>query len=335
MQPQNPPTGLTIWFWRGRRVGFLAGTLLKKVPLVGGSPVALSDRGGVLSASWGEDGSIFTSGINSLYRVPADGGTPQRLTLGVSALAGLYPQLLPCGKAVLFTASQWLTDEGTASVQVQSLETGRATTLVREGSSSRYVPSRGPTGYLVYLRRGTLYAAALNPAESRLRGPEVPVVEDVEAPFDVSPDGALYYRGRSATSSEVYPVLWLDHSGTRPLLTKPGTYFVPRLSPDGQRLALHETSDGRTNLLVYELERDRLVRMTTSRPVIGFPVWAPDGQHLVFSAQPSSANGSVVEWISADGGQERSLVETKGRAWPFSFAPDGARLSRIGGGQGL
>ncbi len=68
------------------------------------APDAPTARGG----SWAEDGTIvFTpTTANGVWRVPAAGGTPERLTtLAQGETTHRWPQALPGGRAVLYTVS--------------------------------------------------------------------------------------------------------------------------------------------------------------------------------------------------------------------------------------
>src|SRR5712671_463727 len=67
----------------GQWLGFFAGGKLKKIAVTGGAPVALADAPSARGGSWTEDGTIVftpTSGNIGLWRVPAVGGTAERLT---------------------------------------------------------------------------------------------------------------------------------------------------------------------------------------------------------------------------------------------------------------
>ena len=65
-----------------------------------------------------------------------------------------YPQVLPGGKAVLVAVVNTPASLETTNVDVISLDDGRRTTLVRGGTSPRYLPS----GHVVYARRAKLFA---------------------------------------------------------------------------------------------------------------------------------------------------------------------------------
>ena len=71
---------------------------------------------------------------------------------------------------------------------------------------------------------------------------------------------------------------WLDGTGRlQPLLPQPGDYNDPRLSPDGNRLALVSKDD----IFVYEWRRDVMRRLTFDGGHRS-PAWTPDGRYLIF-----------------------------------------------------
>jgi hypothetical protein len=95
-------------------MAFFADGKLKKISVEGGAAVTLcdapsEDRGG----SWAEDDTIVfaTTEKQVLSRVPSAGGNPVPLTTlenQAGERAHRWPQILPGGKAVLFTSiQQW------------------------------------------------------------------------------------------------------------------------------------------------------------------------------------------------------------------------------------
>jgi serine/threonine-protein kinase len=92
----------------GDWIGFFADGKLKKIAVEGGAAVTLCDASSARGASWGDDGNIIaaltTSGV--LSRVPSAGGTPVPVTtLNPGERTHRWPQVLPGGRAILFTAS--------------------------------------------------------------------------------------------------------------------------------------------------------------------------------------------------------------------------------------
>ena len=94
--------------------------------------------------------------------------------------------------------------------------------------------------------------------------------------------------------------------------------LTPRISRDGTRLAVQINGE----ISVFDIGRGTLTRITFNRAPDGYPVWAPDGRHIVYSGQDG------IWWTRADGSsQAERLLENKGNAVPCSFSPDGKRLA--------
>ena len=159
----------------GQWVGFWQGGALKKVAISGGAPVTLCAAGNPFGANWGADDTIvFGQGNEGLWQVPGTGGTKQHLITLDSGEYGHGPQILPGGKAVLFTVGRGgIWDD--AQIVVQDLETGERKVLINGGTDARYVP----TGHLVYAREGTLLSMPFDLARLEVTGGPVPIVEGV------------------------------------------------------------------------------------------------------------------------------------------------------------
>src|SRR4029450_9614614 len=96
---------------------------------------------------------------------------------------------------------------GDATIVVQPLPSGARKIVARGGYFGRYLPS----GHLIFVRKGTLFAAAFDLDTLETVGPAVPVVEGVvsnasggaagAAQLAVSNDGTLaYLAGPSVVS---------------------------------------------------------------------------------------------------------------------------------------
>jgi Tol biopolymer transport system component len=264
-------------------VAFFAQGKLKKISVEGGAAIDLCDIGTGVGGSWGEDGNIIAALTNfsgGLSRIPSAGGRPTPLTtLQSGELTQRWPQILPGGKAVLFTASTSGTGFDGANIEVMSLADHRTKTLVRGGMFGRYLPS----GHLVYVSNGTLFAVPFDLDTLLVRGTPSPVLNDVaysrangSAQFDFSRRGTLVYLSGGATGGGQFTAQWVDAAGkTQPLLTKADNYIYPRLSPDGTRLAL---SAG--DIWIYDWQRDTMTRLTFIGGA-GAAVWSPDGRYIV------------------------------------------------------
>src|SRR5260370_26203913 len=125
------------------------------------------------------------------------------------------------------------------------------------------------------------------------------------------------------------PPSWSDGTGKlAPILQDaPAKGEPPRLSPDGRRLALTVAGD----LLVYDLLRNAVTKLTFNAALNRRPIWTPDGKHIVFATDtPSPAGEYVIWWIRADGSsQPERLLAEKTPIQPWSISPDGRRLGFI------
>ncbi len=104
-------------------LGYVTPQTLKKVSVTGGSPITLCQLDRSRGASWGPDGTIvFAPSANTgLSVVPATGGESKQLTTldeAAGEVSHRWPQWLPGGKKILFTASTEATDFSGASLVV-------------------------------------------------------------------------------------------------------------------------------------------------------------------------------------------------------------------------
>ena len=312
----------------GQWVAFFTLGKLQKISVEGGSAITLCDAPFGNGGSWGEDGNIIAA-LNTaggLSRIPSAGGPPTPVTdLQNGEETHRWPQILPGGKAVLFTASTTAIGFDGANIEVMSLADHRTKTLVRGGTFGRYLP----IGHLVYVNRDTLFAVPFDVDRLEVHGTPAPVLDQVgynagqgSAQLDFSQTGTLIYRSGEAGGG-LPTIAWLDGAGkVQPLLAKPGLYSNPSLSPDGQRLAVDVTEGSATDMWVYDWQRDTMTRLTFSGAA-NHPVWSPDGRYIVFVAV-----GEGMSVIRSDGsGKPQPLTQSKNLQVPWSFAPDGKRLA--------
>ena len=187
----------------GRSVGFYANGTLQRVSVDGGRPLEICATPAVSSATWGTDETIVFATPVGLWRVPAIGTTPERLTT-VDAAAGelqhAYPRPLPNGD-VLFGVT---TDRGW-HLAVLSLASKQVRALGQPGSGgagAQYIPQ---TGHLLYATAGGLVASPFDSSSGSGPGPPVPLLERPEVDpsgstaFAVSSSGTLAYIPRPST----------------------------------------------------------------------------------------------------------------------------------------
>lgn len=233
------------------------------------------------------------------------------------------PQLLPGGRAVLFTIGTRGVSWDQARLVVQSLDTGERKVLVEGGRDARYVS----TGHLLYAQRGTLLAVPFDLDRLDVIAGPVAVVEDVRdagvqtgaAQLSVSTDGTLVYVPGAAGGTPERTLVWVDRQGREePLAARPRPYSWVRISPDGTRLAI-EVQEENTDVWIHDVVRNTQSRLTFGPEADRFPFWTPDGRRIVWSS------GSELVWKPADGtGQVERLATSESPLFPSAWSRDGA-----------
>jgi serine/threonine-protein kinase len=319
----------------GEWVAFFAEGKLKKVSVSGGAAVVLCDAPAGRGGWWAEDGTIVfvpnsTAGT-AVFRVSASGGTPAPMTTRAQTEIHRWPQSLNGGRAVLFTESTSAGAFDNANIVIQTLAEGTRKVVHRGGYFARYLPS----GHLLFVSGGTVFAAAFDLDRQEMTGPPVPVLEGVEAStgtgavqLAVSASGTLVYLAGSERGLEV-PVTWMDRSGrTTPLRGTPSDWSNPAFSPDGNRLAFDMVVAGGTpDVWIYEWARDTATKLTFDPGVDAKPVWTPDGRRIVFAANRGITSSNLF-WQRADGaGEAQRLTEDSNTQVPGSWHPSGKFLA--------
>ena len=314
-------------------LGFFANGKLKKIAVQGGAAITLCDAFSGRGGSWSEDGTIvFTPDIRTpLFKVSSAGGAPVPLTTldqATGEATQRWPQYLPGGKAVLFTSDTHGANFEDADIAVYTISSGQQKKVLHGGYYGRYLP----TGHLLYMHLGTLFAVPFDLKRLEMSGSPTPILEGVathvgsaSGQFSFSDNGTLMYvpgRGEAPLVS----IYWMDHQGKfTPIRETPGDYYEPAFSPDGKRLALQIDQD----IWVYDLARDTLTRLTfngNNRT----PIWTPDSQKITYShfEQPGSVGAADLYWTHADGtGSPLRLTQSNGRKFPSSWHPSGKVLA--------
>ncbi|HEY7699418.1 MAG TPA: protein kinase, partial [Vicinamibacteria bacterium] len=320
----------------GKWLAFFAHNKLMKVPVAGGVAVPLADAGQNRGGSWTDDGFIVFAPTDRspLLRVHASGGTAEPITTldpATREVTHRWPQVLPGGHALLYTSHVLVGDYEDASLVAQVLPGGERRVLQRGGYSGRYLPS----GHLLYVHEGTLYASAFDPERLQMTGDPVPVLQGVlssrataGAQFAFSNEGTLVYVPGGTAGGEVL-IDWMDREGeTSALRAVPGNYGSLRLSPDGGKLATDITNGSQRNVWIYDWEQDILSRLTFDDGEDSQPIWTADGRYLTFGSTRPGRRPSNLYWQLADGtGDVERLSESDNQQFPNSWHPSGKFLA--------
>jgi eukaryotic-like serine/threonine-protein kinase len=321
----------------GKWIGFYSSTdrKLKKIARSGGAPVTLAEADPYGSFSWGTDDTILygqrppKAGI---FRVSANGGTPEQIVKPAENEEIIHPQLLPDGKSVMFTRVT------PRRVFVQSLQSGERKELF-EGDTARYLP----TGHIVYGLQNSLFAMQFDSNSLKVSGGPVSLVEGVVraggAPqYAVSDSGTLVYVPGTVTAAATpgLTLVWVDRNGKEePLAAEPRTYFNARISPDGTKVALDCYTSANLDIWIWDLIRKTMTRLTFDAAMDLLPLWTKDGKRIAFAS--GREGGLKVYWRAADGtGKDEVLGSVPALdEIPSGWSSDGKTLVMTGTSGGI
>ena len=311
----------------GQAIAFIAERRLRTVPLSGGTLITLRDRVDGAGMSWASDQTILYNPGTAvgIWRIPAGGGEPAAVTQpGVKDNEQRFPELLPNGKALLFSARGGMTDD---QVFVESLQTHQRH-AVAQGSAPHYLT----TGYLVFVQAGTLFAVRFDPERLEAKGAPITLLEGIRQARSGQPligysdVGSIVYVPTSVDAGS-NALVWVDRAGVElPTGAAGRLYAQPRLAPDGRR-AVASLRGNAEDLWLIDLARGTSSRLTAGTNA-SFPVWTPDGRRLTLAA---AKQGSYdIYWRPVDGSEpDELLLSGTWPNYPFSWSPDGKTLAFV------
>ena len=250
------------------------------------------------------------------------GGEPEPLTRvdpDAGELQHRWPDVLPDATAVLFTV-RTRTDY---RIDVLSLKTGERHVVHPAASDGRFSSS----GHLIFFRSGSLFAIPFDPVRLETSGADVPFLEDVQVMgpvsinYGLSRNGTLVYTNRKYLPNEI---VWVARDGTSAPVVGGHSFANPRLSPDGDRLAVSIVGPSSSDVWTYDLRLGAMNRFTFEQA--NHPMWSPDGSWIVFSSQRDGAWGIYRKKADGTGGAEKLVSIDSGWMTATFFASNGTAL---------
>jgi len=310
-------------------------SLVKKVPITGGPAISVAQIDGVIrGAAWLPDNTIVfaTNRIAGLQRVSADGGKPTMLTKLDDArkeFAHHWPQLLPDGSGLLYTALARTGGLAAAKVRLLDLQTNTSIDVLDGASNALYVSS----GHLAYVAGATLWAVPFDLDRRATFGTAVALSNEVVTTpngaglFAASTTGTLVYARASGFDPLARTLNWIDRQGrVETIPAPPQAYAQPRLSHDHSRVVAVNVRDPEVNLWVWDLTQRILTRITTDAALDVQPTWTPDDRWIVFASNRGGGGQSLWRQASNGTGIPERLTQAAFVHGAPAVTPDGRHV---------
>ena len=164
------------------------------------------------------------------------------------------------------------------------------------------------------MKRKKSGAVRFDPQKLQLTGSPVLLMEGVlgglgSAEYAANAQTFAYIPG-PVRNVEPRQLLWRDRAGNEtPITDRRLPYFVPRLSPDGKKLAVTVYGDGRFGIAILDLDRGSFTSLQTSGSS-AYPMWNRDGSKIAYTSNSAGPNDLYQQ--PADGSGRPALFASSG-----------------------
>jgi eukaryotic-like serine/threonine-protein kinase len=324
-----------FWSPDSRNLAFFAQGKLKRIAISGGPPQVLCDAESNRGGSWGRsDVIIFARTSGEILRIPATGGTPQRVTaLDTKRQEGTHrwPHFLPDGNHFLFMAALLGPVHQDNVFYLGSLD-GKRSKILGPGSS----PMAYADGYIVYLAGTLLMARPFDLSQLEFTGDALPLAEGVQfdplfsnGVFSASENGTLLYQ--AGKGSNPHFIVLFDRAGKQlASVAESSAGSAPRFSPDGKSLDydLITPDTGRVDLWKIDIASRVRIRLSSDplTLVAHYPVWSPDGSRIAYTGMKSNHRAVYIKSMNQISQAQERWETTDPFLATAQWTPDGKFL---------
>jgi len=301
----------------GEWLAFFAGGKLLKMPASGGATALVAT--GAVNAPWGtwlpNNRIIFgTVGFLLAEVDPAGGAVRQLNALTITSYGAVSPAPLPGTRGdfvfaactVNCAARQMWVFDGTA------------------GTGRMLLPDAFPVGFaeghILYGIGGGLFAAPFDVDRLELRGPGIPILDNVQI-AQLAENGTMMFT--EGTLSGGGGLEWVSREGVGTPVdsTWVAAFSHLAISPDGRHVAVDKAEGDQQSIWVRNFDGRTVSRLTFEGKGNMRPTWSPDGSRIAWVSTEDTT--AVINVKRADGvGPTRQLIASN-NAWEVEWSPDG------------
>ncbi len=325
-----------FWSPDGTALAFFANGSLKRVARDGGQPLTLAPAGAApAGGDWSRDDVIvFTPEYleGTLWRIAASGGVPAvvaRPDRSAQDQSLTWPRFLPDGQAFLYVRDSGRKERD--ALMMRSLDRDDATAIAGIALAAAVITP----GTLLYARNDWIVAQTFDPQRRMLLGDAQPVAgpvvtfDSLGAAFTAASLDRIVYQPPRAASVQL---TWHARDGAvveeigRP---EPGLHDV-KLGASGTRIIGHATTEGQTDIWVWDPARGTKDRVTSTGEWENSTALSPDGRQVAFA---SDGRGSMDLYVrSISGSDDRALLASlpDSTLWPCDWSSDGRTIVGTG-----
>jgi serine/threonine protein kinase/Tol biopolymer transport system component len=319
-RPLRGTDGARYPFWSpdSRSIGFFADNKLQRIDIDGESIRILSNAHRGTGGAWNRDGVIVFSSLGApVSRVPEGGGEPIEMPRLVQLGSNFSPHFLPDGRHFLYYVRAGPEARGVYVGQLDGASPSKR--VLDSDAGAVYAPS----GHLMFVRQGTLFAQVFDASTWELGEPPSAVAQNVaNCPcVSVSNGGAIAYRPAGPPARRQF--VWFDRSGAEiSKVSDVPAMSTPSLSPDGQRILGYRGLSGNVDVWLFDIRRGAYERLTSDVSDDVTPVWSPSGDHIVFASNRKGPH-DLYRRSAAAGGTEELLLASGAQKFPTDWSSDG------------
>ena len=173
-----------------------------------------------------------------------------------------WPQALPGNRAIVYTGSVTVDTFEDACLVAQTLDGAPPRVVQCGGYFWRYLPS----GHVVYVHNGTLFAAPFDISQLKVTGPAVSMVDAVRSTTtsgvaQIAAGGSVLAYLPGDAGANTVGIQFIDRAGkTTPVSGLPPDWQSMTFSPGGRQIAL-EVSGQYHGIWLYDVARQTASRL--------------------------------------------------------------------------